>query len=162
MGKVLEKPQDSLYEQDFYAWLNDQTVKLRARSHNEIDWDNLAEEIESVARSQKREIESRLAQLILHLLKWQFQPGRRSESWRISISEQRTWIPGILKQSPSLKSYPEMVFDEAFLEGRRKAIDETGIIAKTIPKEPPFTVERALDSRFLPGESFEQWAILRD
>lgn len=162
MGKVLEKPQDSLYEQDFFAWLNDQAAKLRARSHNEIDWDNLAEEIESLSGSQRREIESRLAQLILHLLKWQFQPGRRSESWRISISEQRIWIPNIIKNSPSLKRYPAEVFDEAFTEGRRMAIDETGIIAKTIPKEPPFTVEQALDSRFLPGESFEQWAILRD
>ena len=88
MGKPLKKPAetaDSLYETDFNAWLQDQAAKLRDRSHNDLDWENLAEEIESVGRSQKNEIRRRLQVLVLHLLKWQFQPGRRSESWRITI-----------------------------------------------------------------------------
>src|SRR5262245_39340509 len=127
MGKPLTKPDESLYERDFYAWLQDQADKLRARSHSDIDWENLAEEIESVGRSEKNEIENRLALLILHLLKWRFQPGRRSESWRISISEQRIWIPGIIKKSPSLKSYPGEVFADAYTDGRRQAINETGL-----------------------------------
>lgn len=162
MGKALEKPTVTLYERDFHAWLNDQASKLRARSHNDIDWDNLAEEVESVGRSERNEIENRLALLILHLLKWQFQPGRRSESWRITISEQRIWIPGILKTSPSLKRYPADVFSDAYETGRRKAIDETGLQPDVFPKNPPFSVEQALDSRFFPGEPFAPWDVIRD
>jgi hypothetical protein len=162
MGKALEKPQDSLYERDFYAWLNDQAAKLRARSHNDIDWDNLSEEIESVGRSQKKEIRSRLELLIHHLLKWQFQPGRRSESWRITIGEQRTFIPGIIEDSPSLASYPTEVFEKAYSAGRRKAIEETGLSANVFPSRPPFSVSEVLDDRYLPGESFENWTVIRD
>lgn len=162
MGKAVEKPANTLYERDFHAWLQDQAEKLRARSHNDIDWDNLAEEIESVGGSQRREIRSRLERLIQHLLKWQFQPGRRSESWRITIGEQRTFIPGIIEDSPSLRSFPAEIFAKAYATGRRDAIDETGVVASVFPTEPPFTLEQALDRRFFPGERFEPWEVWRD
>ncbi|MDW6024630.1 DUF29 domain-containing protein [Mesorhizobium sp. BAC0120] len=162
MGKLLEKPKDSLYERDFYAWLQDQAAKLRARSHNDVDWENLAEEVESLGRSEKKEIRTRLALLIHHLLKWQFQPGRRSESWRITISEQRLWIPESIEDSPSLKGYPEEIFEKAYAEGRRQAIKETGVPAEVIPPEPPFSVADALDGHFWPGETFQPYDILRD
>ncbi|WP_442579904.1 DUF29 domain-containing protein [Mesorhizobium sp. ASY16-5R] len=162
MEKVLGKPQDSLYERDFYAWTQEQAAKLRARTHNDIDWENLAEEIESVGRSERKEIRTRLALLIHHLLKWQFQPGRRSESWRITISEQRTWIPSGIEDSPSLKDYPEEIFEKAYAEGRRKVINETGLSAKTFPTEPPFSIAEALDDRFWPGEALQPWDVLRD
>lgn len=147
-----KKSAPSLYERDFYAWLNDQAEKLRARSHNQLDWDNLAEEIESVGRNQKREVRSRLERLIHHLLKWQFQPGRRSESWRITIGEQRTFIPGIVEDSPSLKKFPAEIFDKAYAAGRRDALAETGLLPKFLPVEPPFTVQQALDHGFWPGD----------
>jgi hypothetical protein len=162
MGKALKKTEDTLYERDFYAWLNDQAAKLRARSHNEIDWDNLAEEVESVGRSQRREIRSRLERLIHHLLKWQFQPGRRSESWRITIGEQRTFIPGMIEDSPSLKSFPAEIFAKAYAAGRRDAINETGLQEQVLPTEAPFTIEQALDGHFWPGPSLEPWQVLRD
>lgn len=161
MGKH-EKLDLPLYERDFYAWLQDQAAKLRAHSHNEIDWENLAEEVESVGRSQKHEIENRLAVLVHHLLKWQFQPGRRSESWRITISEQRIWIPGIIRHSPSLKSFPKKIFEDAYAEGRRHAINETGLLSKVFPTEPPFSVTEALNDKFWPGEPFELYEVLRD
>lgn len=154
--------QSDLYERDFYAWLQDQAVKLRMRSPNDIDWQNLAEEIESVGRSERKEIRTRLALLIQHLLKWQFQPGRRSESWRITISEQRLWIPSSIEDSPSLKRYPQDVFEVAYADGRRQAIDETGLTAKVFPADPPFSVTEALDGRFWPGEPFEPFEVLRD
>lgn len=162
MGKPLEKQETSLYESDFYAWIQEQAGKLRARSHNDLDWENLAEEIESLGRSERREIENRLAPLIHHLLKWQFQPGRRSESWRISISEQRSWISTIIKYSPSLKNYPAQIFGDAYEDGRRHAINETGLAAEVFPKEPPFSIEEVLDDRFWPGEPFKPYDILRD
>lgn len=162
MSKPHRVTEDTLYERDFYAWLTDQAARLRGRSHNELDWDNLAEEIESVGRSQKREIRSRLEKLIHHLLKWQFQPGRRSESWRTTISEQRTFIPGIIDDSPSLKAFPAEIFAKAYMAGRSAAVDETGLQAKVFPAEPPFTLKQALDRKFLPGEPFAPWDVLRD
>jgi hypothetical protein len=162
MGKTLAKTPDTLYERDFHAWLMEQAEKLRARSHNDIDWDNLADEVESVGRSQRDEIESRLALIIQHLLKWQFQPGRRSESWRITIGEQRIWIARIIKSSPSLKRYPADIFPDAYKDGRRRAINETGLQAAVLPADPPFTIEQALDESFFPGDPFDQWMIIRD
>ena len=85
MAKPQPKIEDSLYERDFYAWTQDQAVKLRARAHNDIDWENVAEEIESVGRSDKKEIRRRLGVLVQHLLKWQFQPEMRSHSWQSTI-----------------------------------------------------------------------------
>ena len=162
MAHPLKRPDETLYERDFYAWLNEQAERLRSRSHNDIDWSNLAEEIESLGKSQKREIRSRLEKLVQHLLKWQFQPGRRSESWRITISEQRTFIPGIIDDSPSLKTFPAEIFAKSYAAGRRAAIDETGLIASVFPTDPPFTVEQALDLKFLPGEPFAPWQVLLD
>jgi hypothetical protein len=162
MAQVKSKPEDTLYERDFHAWLKDQAAKLRARSHNELDWDNLAEEIDSVGGSERREIRSRLARLVQHLLKWQFQPGRRSESWRITIGEQRTFIPDVIEDSPSLKGFPAEIFEKAYAAGRRDVISETGMLAKIFPVEPPFTVDQALDPKFWPGEPFEIFEIIRD
>jgi hypothetical protein len=162
MGKPLTKSADSLYERDFYAWLQDQAEKLRSRSHNDLDWENLAEEIESVGRSEKREIRKRLSLLIHHLLKWQFQPGRRSESWRITIGEQRLSIPSVVEDSPSLKSFPKRVFKEAYAEGRRQAINETGLSAKIFPVDPPFSVAQVLEEGYWPGEPFQPHDVLRD
>ncbi|MDP3897009.1 MAG: DUF29 domain-containing protein [Mesorhizobium sp.] len=163
MGEVVQKPaDDSLYERDFFAWLNDQAAKLRARSHNDLDWDNLAEEVESVGISQKREIRRRLELLVHHLLKWQFQPGRRSESWRITIGEQRTFIPGIIEDSPSLARFPAEAYEKAYSAGRKAAINETGLLPETFPVKPPFTVEEALNETFLPGEPFAPWDVIRD
>ncbi len=162
MGKVLQKPPGSLYDRDFHRWLEDQAAKLRGRSHNDLDWENLAEEIESLGRSQKREVRSRLARLIQHLLKWQFQPGRRSESWRITISEQRSFIEDLLKDSPSLRNFPSEIFADVYATGRREAIDETGMLASAFPMECPYSLEQVLDRRFLPGKPIEDWAVLRD
>ncbi len=166
MGKPLKKAAEtvaaSLYETDFHAWLQDQAAKLRDRLHDDLDWENLAEEIESVGRSERKEIRSRLDVLICHLLKWQFQPGRRSESWRITIGEQRIWIAETIEDSPSLRRYPAQTFAKAYGAGRRRAINETGILPSVFPAEPPFAVAQVLDPKFLPGEPFAPWDVIRD
>ena len=162
MGKVLEKPDDTLYERDFYAWLQNQAAKLRVRSHNDIDWDNLAEEIESAGKSEKKEIRRRLGILIQDLLKWQHQPGRRRESWRLTIGEQRIAIPDSLADSPSLWSYPQDVFAKTYADGRRWALAETGMAPSAIPTEPGFNVAQAPDPSFWPGEPSEVGLIMRD
>ena len=86
MDDLKTKPAPS-HEGDFYAWSQDQGRRLREVRPNSIDWENVAEEIESLGRSEKRSIESNLGVVLLHLLKWQFQPGGRSNSWRASLIE---------------------------------------------------------------------------
>ncbi len=102
------------YEADYHRWTKDQASALREQRLAEIDWENVAEEIESLGRSDRREIESRLAVILEHLLKWQFQPERRSASWQASLFEQRNRIHRLLLESPSLKGYPATVLDDEY------------------------------------------------
>jgi len=95
-----------LYDTDAAAWSEQQADALRRRAANEIDWDNVAEEIESLSRSDKREIRSRLAVICEHLLKWRFQPDARSGSWRSPIREGRDKVADVIEESPSLADYP--------------------------------------------------------
>lgn len=162
MGKALERPTDTLYERDFHAWLNDQAAKLRARSHNDLDWDNLAEEVESVGRSQKNEISDRLGVLLMHLLKWEHQPSRRGHGWQSTISEQRLHLQKLLTTSPSLRRYPDETLDWSYRWAARRAAYETGLPEKTFPRDPPYSAAQALDYEFLPGEPWTPDTLLRD
>jgi hypothetical protein len=155
------KPEPPLYERDFFAWTQEQAEKLRARSHNDLDWDNLAEEIESVGRSQKSEIRKRLGVLIQHLLKWEFQPERRGESWLTTIAEQRLHIEGEI-DSPSLKRFPEEALDWSYRWAVRHAAREMGLDARDLPKEPPYSASQALNEDFFPGRPWNPGEIRLD
>jgi hypothetical protein len=140
-----------LYDTDVAAWSERQADALRRRAANEIDWDNVAEEIESLSRSDKREIRSRLAVICEHLLKWQFQPDARSGSWRGSIREARDKIADVIEESPSLADYPAAHLAGprgAYARGRTKAADETGIT--DLPVACPWAIEQVLDHGFWP------------
>ena len=139
-----------LYERDYARWAEEQGRKLRARSVAEIDWDNVAEEIESLGRTDKRSIDSNLAVLLLHLLKWQVQPEKRKGGWRSSIVEHRHRIAKLVRESPSLRSYPAEALVEEYGFARAKAIDETGLPETAIPRECPFAIEDVLDRDFWP------------
>lgn len=149
------------YEADFVQWCAEQGSLLREGRLSELDRENLAEEIESLGRRDKREIRSRMEVLITHLLKWEFQPGR-CHSWQASISEQRTWIDGIIKDSPSLRRYPAQIFEEAYKGALPVAVRETGMTKAYFPSEPPFTSKQALDGRFWPGGPLSMDDFLRD
>jgi hypothetical protein len=136
------------YEDDIAAWSERQADALRRRASNEIDWDNVAEEIESLGRSDRREIRNRLAVICEHLLKWQFQPEQRSGSWRGFVIEQRTRIAGLIEESPSLTSYPASVLTRAYADGRAKAAAETDLL--DLPDACPWTVPQLLDPEFWP------------
>ena len=138
----------SLYDRDFYLWIQTTTQQLKEGQFNEIDIANLIEEIESMGRSEKRELKSRLIVLLMHLLKWQYQPEKRSESWRSTISEQRICIEGLLEDSPSLQPLIYELFDECYQKARLKASEETGIKLNFFPKESPFTLEETLKVSF--------------
>jgi hypothetical protein len=141
---------NSLYEQDFYAWANEQAALLRAGKLDSADIENIAEEIESMGRSEKRELINRLAVLLLHLLKWQFQPGLRGNSWRASIEEQRLRIEEHLKDNPSLKAQIESAMMTAYRLARVEAVRETGFARATFPQDCPFTFDQAMSEDFLP------------
>ena len=136
-----------LYETDFALWSERQAAALRRRAGNEIDWENVAEEIESLGKSDRREIRSRLAVILTHLLKWQFQPDARSSSWRGSVVENRNKIADLIDESPSLRNYPGQVLAKVYDDAREVAEAETGLI---VPGACPWTAEQVLDRKFWP------------
>ncbi|MBV8282601.1 MAG: DUF29 domain-containing protein [Candidatus Eremiobacteraeota bacterium] len=137
------------YDEDLYQWTIEQGRALRDRATNALDYDHLAEEIESLGRSDKREIASRLENLLVHLLKWRCQPEWRSPSLEASIDEARRRIERILRDSPSLRSYPGEVLDEAYgFAIRNKAIRALELIH--LPEACPWSIEEVLDKEFLP------------
>ena len=139
------------YDADYYGWTLDQAAAVRAGRFDLIDRENLAEEIESLGKSEKREIESRLVQLLLHLLKWQFQPEKRKGGWEVSIRVQRKDINKLLRENPSLKHYPAEELADGYIKARLAAEKETGIAYETFPENCPYTIEQVLDEAFLPS-----------
>ena len=140
---------DNLYDQDFYLWIETISKQLKAGKFAEIDLANLIEEIESMGKSEKRELKSRLIVLLMHLLKWQYQPEKRSESWRSTITEQRICIELLLEDSPSLQPLFIEIFADCYEKARLKASEETGIKLNFFPKESPFTLAETLENHFL-------------
>lgn len=141
------------YDRDFHAWAKEQGELIRSRSANAIDWDNVAEEIESLGRQESGELYSHLVVLLTHLLKWEFQPNRRSRSWRVTVFNQRSDIAKQLKRSPSLKAALQEEFDDAYPRARSQAELETRLPATVFPGEPPFSMAQALDADWWPGEA---------
>ncbi|HBL09971.1 MAG TPA: DUF29 domain-containing protein [Cyanobacteria bacterium UBA11162] len=142
---------DQLYDTDFVAW-TEQTVQLIcAGQFEQVDWEAVIEEIESLGRSDRRELKSRLEVLLQHLLKWQYQPYLRSGSWQNTIDEQRNRIADLLDDSPSLKSYSEEVLADCYRRGRKAASNETELSLDTFPVECPYTIIQVLDDEFVPG-----------
>jgi DNA-binding transcriptional regulator YdaS (Cro superfamily) len=151
-GSVPAETNDSAtrYDHDYHAWLMRQAALLAERRFAELDLDNLIDEIQALARSEKREIENRLNVLLVHLLKWTYQPAQRSGGWRSTIIEQRARLLKRLQDSPSLRGYPGEVLDEEYAIAREKAAAETGLRATTFPKSCPYTIDQVLDPDFLP------------
>jgi len=144
-------PRNSVdYEDDFYAWTIEQSRLLRAGELSEIDVANIAEEIEGMGRSDRRELRSRLAVLVAHLLKWRHQPGARSKSWSATIDEQRLQIEEVLTESPSLRPKAATMLSDAYAIARARAIAETGLAEEAFPELCPFKPDEVLSRAFLP------------
>ncbi|MCP4353096.1 MAG: DUF29 domain-containing protein [Desulfobacterales bacterium] len=140
------------YEKDYYSWLIKNAVLLREQRFTEIDAEHIAEELEAMGRSEKRELVSRLSVLIAHLLKWKYQAVRRSRSWKNTISTQRIDINELLEDSPSLHYEIEKKIKKAYEKAVLKAEDETGIDKERFPKICPFSDEEILNQDFFPEE----------
>ena len=129
----------TLYDQDFYAWTQQQVELLKAGQWQQVDMENLIEEIESLGKQQRQELRNRLGVLLGHLLKWRYQPESRSKSWLYTIREQREEIDEQLAENPSLKSY----LAEAVVKGYRQGLNlvgkETPLDPKQLPHVCPFS-----------------------
>lgn len=145
-----EAPLGTRYETDVVAWANEQAALLRAGKLSQIDIENIAEEIEDVGKSETRELESRMAVLMAHLLKWQFQPARRGSSWRKTILVQRKSVRSRVAKTPSLKNCltNRQWLDDSWNDAVLTALQETGL--DCFPENCIWTAEMILSDSFYP------------
>jgi Domain of unknown function DUF29 len=139
-----------LYDTDFNQWIESQVKLLRDRQLHQLDLENLIEEIESLGKSDKRQLKSRLEVLLHHLLKWQYQPTEQTGFWRGTIAEQRRRIRDLRLDSPSLKSYVETIANACYADAREQASLETGLSIDCFPQDCPYTMADVLDPQFWP------------
>jgi len=152
IGDVTSSPPPSSYDEDFVAWTQYQAMVLREGKWDKMDLLNLAEEIESLGNSVRRELSSRLRILIVHLLKWHYQPERRiaGHSWENTINTQRNDIDDLLHDSPSLRPQVQERLTQQYGKARRQALQETRLAESALPESCPWTVEQVLDDNFWP------------
>ncbi len=149
-GNIAMDNSNNLYNTDFYRWTQQQAELLRTGRLSEIDVSNILEEIESMGRSDYRAFESHLAILLMHLLKWLYQPRFQSRSWRNTVTEQRHQIQMLIKDSPSLKSKLDAVTPPAYHRAVKGAVRETGFPKATFPETCPWSFDEVMVDDFLP------------
>jgi len=152
MQSQLDKTADqsNLYDEDFFEWTRRNAELLRAGQLDQADIGHIAEEIEDMGRRDLKDLNSRMRVLLIHLLKRQLQPEKRSRSWDSTIVSQRIEIEDDLKQSPSLRAKLRTEFEDNYEKAVRRAIVETGLTRDRFPNECPFTLDQILDPEFLP------------
>lgn len=143
----------TLYNSDFYAWTETQAKTLKAGIWDALDIENLVEEIETLGRQERQELQNRLGILLGHLLKWQYQPENRNNGWRSTIREQRRRIDQLLADSPSLKPFLTETLARAYQDGLDLAVRETGLSYDAFPEDCPYSFTEALTPVFLPYET---------
>jgi hypothetical protein len=141
-----------LYEQDFNLWLEETVNLLKNRQLHQLDYDNLIEEIESMGKRDKHALEIDLEKILMHLLKWQYQKDKRTNSWRYTIIEHRDRLEVAFRDSPSLKRYFNEVLEKCYQKARKFVSEETGLDIKTFPVDLPFTKEEILNPDYLPKD----------
>jgi FMN phosphatase YigB (HAD superfamily) len=129
----------TLYDQDFYAWTQQQIELLQAQQWNQVDVENLIEELDSLGKQQRQELRNRLGVLLGHLLKWHYQPEARSKSWRATIREQRERIQEHLAENPSLKPYLPEAIERGYRYGLNLVDKETPLDLNQLPPTCPFS-----------------------
>jgi hypothetical protein len=144
----------SLYNQDFYLWIEQTVQALKNRDLNSLDWENLIEEVEGMGRSEKRELKSRLLVVIEHLLKimfWESEKSQTLRSWRNTVLEQRYQLELLLEDSPSLRPMLQDSFADSYDKARLQTLRKYSLPETLLPTDPPFSLEQVLDSDFLPA-----------
>jgi hypothetical protein len=139
-----------LYDNDFFAWSREQAKLLRAGRIDEADIERIADEIESLGSAEKGELIGALRLLLLHLLRWRYQPGKRGPSWEARIRVLRDRVDHHLSDNPSLKTVLPEALAVAYRDARHEAVAETGLAQSTFPQTCPWTAEEVLDEGFWP------------
>ena len=150
MATDRQTSQKSLYEGDFIRWVETTVEQLRAGDYRHVDWPNLIDEIEDMSRRECKALKSNLIVILLHLLKWQYQPDHRSGSWQGSLREHRRHIKDDLRDSASLVPYLQKVLADCYTNASKQTADETGLPLETFPENCPYTSEHILNSEYLP------------
>jgi Domain of unknown function DUF29 len=149
-GLPAEVGASALYEADYYAWTQRMMQTLKARDFAQVDVDNLIEEVDDMGKNVRRGLRSHLRNLLLHFLKWEYQPFIQSWSWRCSINNARAEAKQELLENPSLGHQLEDLFATAYSGARRDAMSETGLALKTFPEACPYTLEQVLQDEWMP------------
>ena len=139
------------HDEDFYAWTQSTADLLRHKNYNQVDFQHIIEELEALGASERRELRSRLAQLILHLLKYEYQTNLRSRSWQCSITEQRLALADLFQDNPSLKSQVEEQVVSAYKKALLLIEKETPLDLKALPATCPYTLEELQDDEYYPA-----------
>jgi hypothetical protein len=147
-------PNTALYDEDFFAWCTATAALIRGGKWQEIDPEALAEEIDSLGKSQRRELEHRLEVLLTHLLKWRYQPERRddSHSWSDTIFEQRNQLRRLLRDNPSLRPHIAVLLPDIYRDAVRRAAGVTRLLASVFPSTCPWTIANILEADFWPAD----------
>jgi hypothetical protein len=140
----------NLHETDFYAWTHQQLHLLKTGQLSALDVANLIDEIEDMGGSIHNQLESRLGVLLMHLLKWQYQPTHRGRSWQLTIKEQRRKIERLLRKNPSLKHVLDETVTDAYGDAILMAAKETGFGESVFPEQCPYSNEQIIYSDYLP------------
>lgn len=140
----------SLYNKDFYAWTIETIHSLKIKAFDQLDIEHLTEELEGMSAKQRQELRNRLAILLMHLLKWQFQPEMQSKSWEKTIKTQRIDIGFLMEDSPSLKHYVNDLLLKAYKKAVVMASNETGLSESVFPINQPYTLDQILNEDYLP------------
>jgi hypothetical protein len=138
------------YEADFYTWTQAQAAALWTKDWPALDLAHLAEEIESLGNEPAHAVESHLVTVLTHLLKWCYQPERRSRGWRTHVRVGRQQIARRLRRSPGLRPSLPTFLTDAYADARLRAVDETDLPLATFPEACPWTADQMLDEDFLP------------
>jgi Domain of unknown function DUF29 len=156
MASITNSPSD-LYERDYYAWLQDQVRALRERRIEDVDWENVAEEIDGLSKSERRDIRSHLATVVENLLKLEYARGMFREfnarGWRVSVKSARWHIRELLDESPSLRPQLAEMLADAYEAGRIEELRDRRLKEETLPQTSPWIVEQVMDDAFLPGRA---------
>jgi len=153
MGRAKEKPlyaEQTDYEDDFFQWCFEQAELLRKRRFDEVDLPNVIEELESMGNEQRHALESAYGVLLMHLLKWAYQPDRRSTSWRVTINAQRSSIRRRESKNPALAAIANTIVAEMYGDAVVDAALETGLPTARFPRECPWSLSQLRDAAYLP------------
>ena len=140
---------NNIYDRDFVAWADEQALLIEQKRFAELDIVNLVEEVKDLGNRHRDALESQLIRLLMHLLKWDYQPDKRSKSWGSTIKEARKQIKRLIKKHPVLKVHLEASLAECYQDAREDASDETELSLDTFPLICPYSVEEILNKEYV-------------